>query len=757
MQAPASQRPPKPKARKVSLLSFADDLEETAEPILSLAAATDARFGGTLPTPPAASSSRARKQPRTSHTPSSRVPDAATASTAANDGPITPLNQGTAARGPKLAWAVVECQGKRPYMEDRYDVLGDLGQLHGGLEGATYLSVLDGHGGINCCDFTKAELPRRVAAALAAELEQQRQRCPPLSTMTSGSGTGAGWAAQAASDPRARALPDSAAEVGAAELPRHDGSSSNGSTEGEDEATETEPESGDDEWAAWRQRVAAAHERRQAAPEANVVEAAAAADCEGSGGGASPPRLRGDPDPTGRPPDTDADNVARDGCDAEPLAWLDVALDARSSANGLLRPPQHCPPAPLIGLATAREPEACNSEGVEVKLSGAAHALEDAAASVPSSTDGGPEMADAHAGRVSPDLAAGAGSGVCPPTVAISAADSTGVRAMMLAAPTPDAPEAAAEGMAMASQLLPTGHGGSVPVEPEGSAPPKPEDSVPPPSLGALSASAMTQAFTTAFRQVDDDFLAMAGRKAHTDGTTVLSALLRGCILDVANCGDTRAVLGRKPPPHPRFGAAASRSMRERESLEAHRLSVDHKPDLPDETERVRAAGGQVRSINGCWRVTGPPGTSTLLAISRAFGDRELKQCTAIPLVSHVPAVVTQPLCPRDRLLILASDGLWDVVDDAQAVQIACAAARGRGVVHPPPPGPDLDGHGSALAAARALVSKATESGSMDNITVLVAWLLWPEEPAAAAGGASPASASSCASCSSTSTAWDAA
>ena len=112
-----------------------------------------------------------------------------------------------------------------------------------------------------------------------------------------------------------------------------------------------------------------------------------------------------------------------------------------------------------------------------------------------------------------------------------------------------------------------------------------------------------------------------------------------------------------------------------------------------------------------------------------------------MPLVSHEPEVLSHELSPHDRLLIMASDGLWDVVDDSQAVQIACTAARGRGVVHPPPPGGDVDGHGSALAAARALMRRAMEGGSMDNVTVLVAWLLWPDEEAA--GGASPSSASS--------------
>ena len=116
-----------------------------------------------------------------------------------------------------------------------------------------------------------------------------------------------------------------------------------------------------------------------------------------------------------------------------------------------------------------------------------------------------------------------------------------------------------------------------------------------------------------------------------------------------------------------------------------------------------------------------------------------------MPLVSHEPEVLSHELSPHDRLLIMASDGLWDVVDDSQAVPIACTAARGRGVVHPPPPGGDVDGHGSALAAARALMRKAMDSGSMDNVTILVAWLLWPDDEAAggALGGASPSSTSS--------------
>ncbi len=42
-----------------------------------------------------------------------------------------------------------------------------------------------------------------------------------------------------------------------------------------------------------------------------------------------------------------------------------------------------------------------------------------------------------------------------------------------------------------------------------------------------------------------------------------------------------------------------------------------------------------------------------------------------------MPHVAALPLTPRDQCLILASDGLWDVVTDAEAVKAVCDIARG--------------------------------------------------------------------------------
>jgi serine/threonine protein phosphatase PrpC len=60
-------------------------------------------------------------------------------------------------------------------------------------------------------------------------------------------------------------------------------------------------------------------------------------------------------------------------------------------------------------------------------------------------------------------------------------------------------------------------------------------------------------------------------------GCTVVAALLEDGMIHVANCGDTRAVL------------CSSAGM-------AERLTVDHKPSLPDEIKRIEELGGFVRN-----------------------------------------------------------------------------------------------------------------------------------------------------------------
>ncbi|CAM9918995.1 unnamed protein product, partial [Phaeothamnion confervicola] len=167
--------------------------------------------------------------------------------------------------------------------------------------------------------------------------------------------------------------------------------------------------------------------------------------------------------------------------------------------------------------------------------------------------------------------------------------------------------------------------------------------------------------------------LAACGVDCSCSGATCVIAVLRGNRLTVANLGDSRCVLGR---------AAAGGG------IAAVPLTSDHKPDRPDERSRIVAMGGQVGSrqllvgtgTGGAVRVpVGPArvwyqarGETMGLAMSRSLGDAVAHRAG----VSAEPEVTERLIDEHDRFLLLATDGVWDVLDVGQAVQIVhgCAA-----------------------------------------------------------------------------------
>lgn len=156
------------------------------------------------------------------------------------------------------------------------------------------------------------------------------------------------------------------------------------------------------------------------------------------------------------------------------------------------------------------------------------------------------------------------------------------------------------------------------------------------------------------------------------DARAVVAVIDTGMDIGLTNSGEEDAVAGGGGEPYGLIG---------------ERLSVDHKPDLAEERDRIRKEGGWVAMgrINGT------------LAVSRALGDWSYKNCglTAIP---HQSSIL---LTPRHRFLILACDGLWDVVGDTEAVQAVAHLS-------------DED------EMARTLVDIALKKGSTDNISVMV-------------------------------------
>ncbi|KAH0691873.1 hypothetical protein KY285_018265 [Solanum tuberosum] len=175
-----------------------------------------------------------------------------------------------------------------------------------------------------------------------------------------------------------------------------------------------------------------------------------------------------------------------------------------------------------------------------------------------------------------------------------------------------------------------------------------------------------------------------------TVGSTAVVAVICSSHIIVANCGDSRAVLYR--------------------GKEAVALSIDHKPSREDEYARIEASGGKVIQWNG-HRVFG------VLAMSRSIGDRYLK-----PWIIPEPEVMFVPRAREDECLVLASDGLWDVMTNEEACEVARRRIllwhKKNGTNPLPERGQGVDP--AAQAAAEYLSSMALQKGSKDNISVIV-------------------------------------
>jgi len=127
---------------------------------------------------------------------------------------------------------------------------------------------------------------------------------------------------------------------------------------------------------------------------------------------------------------------------------------------------------------------------------------------------------------------------------------------------------------------------------------------------------------------------------------------------------------------------------------------------MPRAQARVQEAGGFV-----WWkRVQGE------LAISRAIGDHKLR-----PYVIAKPEVTRMERHVDDRLLILASDGVWDVLSNEEVCRIALAELE-RDLTEE-----DGNAKSSLNNVATLLADTALKRGSRDNVTVLVVDLRSPE------------------------------
>lgn len=141
-------------------------------------------------------------------------------------------------------------------------------------------------------------------------------------------------------------------------------------------------------------------------------------------------------------------------------------------------------------------------------------------------------------------------------------------------------------------------------------------------------------------------------------GTTAVTAIVSPSgVVTWANIGDSRAILISE------CNGAWSVSA----------LSRDHKPELHDESERIKKYGGRIEAYKdefggdfGPKRVWLKNENLPGLAMSRSFGD--LWACRA-GVVQH-PEIKDYQLTKNDRAIVLASDGVWEFLNNEDVMNI---------------------------------------------------------------------------------------
>ncbi|KAL0301516.1 UNVERIFIED_CONTAM: putative protein phosphatase 2C 52 [Sesamum radiatum] len=166
------------------------------------------------------------------------------------------------------------------------------------------------------------------------------------------------------------------------------------------------------------------------------------------------------------------------------------------------------------------------------------------------------------------------------------------------------------------------------------------------------------EAFLKSYKAMDKELRSHPNLDCFCSGSTAVTVVKQGSNLFMGNIGDSRAILGSKDS---------------NDSMVAIQLTVDLKPDLPREAERIKRCKGRVFALQDepeVQRVWLPFDDAPGLAMARAFGDFCLKEygVISIPEFSH------RVLSDRDKFVVLASDGVWDVLSNEEVVEIVSSA-----------------------------------------------------------------------------------
>ena len=188
-----------------------------------------------------------------------------------------------------------------------------------------------------------------------------------------------------------------------------------------------------------------------------------------------------------------------------------------------------------------------------------------------------------------------------------------------------------------------------------------------------------------AFRHAERDIEKNSDIDANFSGTTCVMVFQVGEKILCANVGDSRAIMVK-------------------ENNVIIPLSIDQKPDDPEERKRIEENGGEISQYEEDGEKSGPfrvwkkgevyPG----IAMSRSIGDFIATTLGVVP----VPKFIEEKIDKDTKFIVLASDGVWEFLSNEKVAEIVLPYYKKN----------DPDG------ACKALIKKSTEWWNQEDIVV---------------------------------------
>mmetsp|Transcript_18531 Transcript_18531/g.30975 ORF Transcript_18531/g.30975 Transcript_18531/m.30975 type:complete len:416 (+) Transcript_18531:154-1401(+) len=201
-------------------------------------------------------------------------------------------------------------------------------------------------------------------------------------------------------------------------------------------------------------------------------------------------------------------------------------------------------------------------------------------------------------------------------------------------------------------------------------------------------------ALRESFVSVDDSLAKHAD--ASVSGTTAVACLIRGNHMWLANSGDSRAIIARQIP--------------NTNNLKSIDLTRDHKPDCPDEMRRILQMGGHVTPAGANGSPSRVWHNLRGLAMARSIGDHH---AATVGVIAE-PEVTEYDITDDDVALIIASDGVWELLTSQTVVDIVANVT-------------DLDPNKicDKIVSEASYMWKVEEGDYRDDITVVVLTFPW--------------------------------